>query len=70
MRKNLFLILIFSTLIYSCGKSESDATRPINSDLLKYFSYKPGTYWVYKDSIAGEVDSFYSKRTNISINPF
>jgi len=58
MRKILFLILIFSALLYSCNKT-ADQTRPINPDLLKYFSYKPGTYWVYKDSIAGEVDSFY-----------
>jgi len=58
MRKILFFILIFSALLYSCAKT-ADQTRPINPDLLKYFSYKPGTYWVYKDSIAGEIDSFY-----------
>jgi hypothetical protein len=32
---------------------------PVNPDLYTYAYFKPGTYWVYQDSISGILDSVY-----------
>jgi hypothetical protein len=57
--KNLYLILLCTITIgvlHSCNKSQ-DAV-PINSGLVSNFNYKPGTYWIYRDSTTGQIDSF------------
>lgn len=33
--------------------------EPVNTDLYAYAYFKPGTYWVYEDSISGILDSMY-----------
>ena len=51
----------FCTLFaISCDKNYPNVPTPIaiDSNLAKYYNYKPGTYWIYKDSISGRVDSF------------
>jgi hypothetical protein len=40
----------------ACKKT--DNPTPVSPDLEKYFSYKRGTYWIYKDPVTGESDSF------------
>ncbi len=42
----------------SCGKPKLE-TNPVNPALKADFNYKPGTYWIYRDSISGMIDSFY-----------
>ena len=39
------------------GKKKSTST-PISADVKKYFSFNKGSYWIYKDPVSGEVDSF------------
>jgi hypothetical protein len=46
--------LIFSFV--ACHKQSQPI--PISGDLLKYFDYKVGTYWIMRDSISGRIDSF------------
>ena len=55
-------------LFFGCSKdsnyvapvtySHSDSTFP-NTALTTNFNFKPGTYWIYKDSLSGATDSFY-----------
>ncbi len=33
----------------------------VNGAIKANFSYKPGTYWIYKDSLSGTLDSTYIK---------
>ena len=58
MRKHLFLATVLLILFAGCGKSNNNSGTPINATLKKYFSYKPGTYWIYQDSLSGNIDSF------------
>jgi len=39
---------------------------PVNKDLKARFGFKPGSYWIYRDSVTGETDSayVYSTQTN------
>ena len=39
-------------------KNQSVTYVQINEDMKKAFYYKPGTYWIYKDSLTGTIDSF------------
>jgi hypothetical protein len=46
-------------LFANCTKSTAPITHDaIDSFLVKNFNYKLGTYWVYKDSLSGQYDSF------------
>ncbi len=68
MRKYLFLLLICCAyLLADCRKQSSVAPptastnhQPIAVALTSHFSYKNGSYWVYRDSITGRRDSFYT----------
>src|ERR1039457_5726431 len=56
--KQLFFLAIILLLLFEgCGKKSSNST-PVDATLKKYFSYKVGTYWIYRDSLRGEIDSF------------
>ena len=47
--------LFTSILLGSCNKNPS---IPINPDIKAKFNYQPGTYWVYRDTLGTEIDSF------------
>jgi len=49
---------IFLSFIPSCKRNNSPSVQQIDPTVEKYFSYKPGTYWIYYDSVSGETDSF------------
>lgn len=54
---------------FSCKKdtkTEPDTgfNTPVNTDLYAYAYFKPGTYWVYQDSISGILDSVYVTNAN------
>lgn len=59
MIKNWLIVINCLALLFvaSCGKKIPNYT--INRDLKAAFSYKPGTFWIFKDSISGEMDSLY-----------
>ena len=52
------LSILCAVVLFGCTRSKSVNT-PVNSDLIASFNYKPGTYWIYRDSISGEIDSFF-----------
>ena len=53
--------LLVAAVIFSCNKTP---TTPINTDVKANFSYQPGTYWIYRDTVSGAMDSLYV-RANI-----
>jgi hypothetical protein len=61
----IFIICIISNVIFwSCKKDKNPEpdpgfSAPVNQDLYAYAYFKPGTYWVYQDSISGIIDSVY-----------
>lgn len=53
-------ILVFaSMLITAIGCKEDYSHIPINSELKKSYGFNLGSYWIYKDALTGDVDSFY-----------
>jgi len=67
----LFLCSIVLGLlsICSCKKSKQSPQAPVYhiSEALKSdFGYKPGSYWIYKDSTTGDIDSAYVVSNELS----
>ncbi|MDF2453927.1 MAG: hypothetical protein K0S26_3431 [Bacteroidota bacterium] len=65
MKKLVYILLICSCLT-RCTKCKRvlepvdyGFNTPVNPDLYAYAYFKPGTYWVYQDSISGILDSVY-----------
>jgi len=69
MKKILGTALLL-VILASCNKKGSQQNIPIDAAVLTNFNYKPGTYWIYRDSISGQVDSFYvtSNTGNIPVD--
>ncbi len=67
MKKHFFCFIIL-LLLFACKKNSIAPViyTPVDTNLQKYFYYKPGTYWIYKDSISGQVDSFVTASDSIS----
>jgi len=64
---NLICLALLTT-IAACTK---DSKKPvyINEDFKQHFSYKPGTYWVFYDSLTGALDTF-TITENRDLSPF
>lgn len=58
--------LLFWILVAAC-KKDLGTFVPIQPLLKKNFSYKVGSYWLYRDSVSGDLDSLwiYNKTTGI-----
>ena len=56
---SLFVLLMAIILVVSACNRNSITKVPVNADLKAAFNYKPGTYWIYRDSISGIIDSFF-----------
>jgi|GEM_PF-4566068 len=53
----IFALVLCLLILDACT-----SPKPIveeNKSIIDNFSFKPGTYWIYKDSISGRVDSFW-----------
>jgi len=62
MKKAAFLVAIICMMtMHSCKKNNNPVVN-VNAALKAAFNYMPGTYWIYKDSISGRVDSFFVTR--------
>jgi hypothetical protein len=61
--KNLIITLAALMLVMGCKKEH---TLYLSEDIKKNFSYKPGSYWIYKDSVTGREDSCYFLNTTTS----
>lgn len=56
----MICILAFLLLNESaCKKPGQTITVPVDAEMLKYFGYKEGSYWIYRDSVTGVEDSFF-----------
>jgi hypothetical protein len=40
------------------GNSNQGVEIPIKTFILNDYKYLPGSYWIYRDSLSGRVDSF------------
>lgn len=49
---------MIAILAIGCKKKE-EFSKTIDPKMKQYFSFQPGTYWIYKDSVSGKEDSFY-----------
>lgn len=54
----LLLLLLMGTLL-SCNKEPKYKTVYLDAGLKAAFNNKPGSYWIYRDSVTGELDSVY-----------
>lgn len=70
--KKLVYLLFISVCLTGCQKCKKKQpepvdpafSTPVNTDLYAYAYFKPGTYWVYQDSISGILDSVYITYAN------
>lgn len=62
--KNLLALLIALFFFTACKK---ERILYISDDIKRNFSYKPGSYWIYRDSVSGREDSCYVVDKNISM---
>ena len=61
----LLLICLIVMTSMSCHKKKIPH-YPLSAALKAAFGYKIGSYWVYRDSVSGEIDSFYTYKSNFS----
>ena len=59
MQNRLALLTGVVCLCVGCNKTPSIPTYNINPAIKAAFNFKVGTYWVYRDSLTGNLDSFY-----------
>lgn len=59
-----FLVLLF--LFAACSKKKDPRYVYLDAFTKDHFYFKPGSYWIYRDSISGRVDSFYVSSSNVS----
>ena len=55
MKKYIHLIL-FSILLLGCNKKD---VLYVPAEVKQKYSFKKGSYWIYRDSISGRIDSCY-----------
>lgn len=65
--KNLIPILIALLLFTACKKKEF--VSYLLPETKASFSFKPGSYWIFRDSISGRVDSCYFDKKEFYISP-
>lgn len=63
-RKLLSIAFLTGIVFFGCNKPTKVTNHPINADLKAAFNYQKGSYWVYRDSISGMIDSFYVTNNN------
>lgn len=66
MKKLRIVLILLTVFIFyggSCTKKKSNLI-PVTAEVLQHFYFKPGSYWVYKDSVSGGYDSFYVDNNN------
>jgi hypothetical protein len=59
MRRYLVIIVALILAFCACKKQDNTKHVNVNADLKAAFNFLPGTYWIYRDSISGQIDSFF-----------
>ncbi len=64
---SLISITFFCLLVTSACKRDKYNTPviQINAGMMADFGYKTGTYWIYRDSVSGEIDSAWVSDANV-----
>ncbi len=65
--KNLLLVIASALLLAACSKNVTTTTY-VDNNAKKVLLFKEGSYWIYRDSITGRVDSsyIYAQRQDLS----
>ena len=63
MKKILFLIALTATCVWGCSRPKP-IYHYVSTDIKNDFNFKPGTYWIMRDSLSGRVDSFFVTNNN------
>ncbi len=50
--------VLFVLLLLALGCTKKPKTTPIDKDVKKYFCYKSGTWWIYKELVRNTIDSY------------
>jgi hypothetical protein len=56
--------LLVATVVLAMSCRKKDETVYINPELKKHFSFKKGSYWIYRDSLTGGLDTFTTYDNN------
>lgn len=59
LTKFCVLLVFFIMLFEGCKKNDNPSIIPVEAGLKSNFSYKTGSYWIYKDSVSGAIDSAF-----------
>jgi hypothetical protein len=67
--KNILLsvVVVMGLLLAACNKTKI-VHYPLNAALVAAFNFQPGSYWIYKDSLSGDIDSFFVRANVPSTN--
>src|SRR5690606_18460412 len=68
MNKNILYLLVAYAVISlqaECGKNEPNVVVPNDTTFLSYWFFPESSYWIYKDSVNHELDTFQLTYTNI-----
>ncbi len=57
---NKYIFLIFSSLFIIMGCKKTTEYR-LSPQIKNYFTFKPGSYWIYRNDSTGDLDSSYVK---------
>lgn len=60
-------VLFFCALIVFLGGCKKERILYLSDNIKKNYSYKPGSYWIYRDSATGREDSCYVYSNSIRI---
>jgi len=61
----IIIFLSIATIAFGCKKNKD--LQNVAPVFKPYFSFQPGTYWIYKDSLTGKEDSFYVTQNTTTI---
>ncbi|MFA6150677.1 MAG: hypothetical protein WC716_05100 [Chitinophagaceae bacterium] len=66
--KNILTVLIALFAFASCNKEPEYETKYLDANLKAALNNKPGSYWIFKDSVSGEFDSIYLVANELKID--
>ncbi len=64
MNKLIVAAATFIAFTFCAGSCVKKNVIPVNSDEKAHYYYKPGSYWVYIDTVSGRYDSFSVEKTS------
>ena len=59
MKNIICSLLIGLSMLSACQKRSTITNVPLDPAFKAAFNFLPGSYWIYKDSIIGQIDSVF-----------